>query len=119
MLKINWSLCRWVGVSIGLIGFVVGGPMQNKVIGIPVFIMGFYLIVLSMVFEAFSEKFSSFGKWPKIGQKVGAIGFSIATLSFLAEYFFQAANFYKALFWTGMLMLIVGVAIGIIKRNSP
>ena len=107
-----------LGVFISLGGFIIGGVLKEKEIGMILFFFGFAIGVVSAIFIVL---FRDEEKLPDIHIsmeiKLAAIGFGLVVLGKLVNGFFEQASVIGDFsFFSGFLVVIVGIIMAIIKK---
>lgn len=103
-----------IGFAVAFLGFMVVATGFNRALGINLFYVGFYLAVVGVVTTILRSKFP--GKMG-FGLKVGAVGFTIASLGGLVSIFGGSEQLATWIANFGILVFVVGTILGVFSSK--
>lgn len=108
-------LSKWIvvaGFMVGGAGFLIGVLLDNRPLGIQVFVAGFLLAVIGMIISFLQLRVSDKFLRTTRGMQVGAIGIGIASLSFVVDMFFTKIGVIAtSLFVIGTAVVGLGIVL--------
>lgn len=97
------------GVALGVGGFAVAVFLENRQLGMTIFMLGFFLGAASAVYAALTSGSGDFGKMG-LPIKIAAGGFGLIVLSQLLDFVLdEASSIGNTFFFIGLTVMMVGI----------
>ena len=108
------------GITIGVIGWCIAGFLDQRTLGVSIFLAGFVIVVISVIANNLTMDFAADSKLkvPGLGLKISSIGFGISCLAALSGFFIDSGSIANYIFYIGFIMAIIGISIMILGTNN-
>ena len=111
-----------LGFIVGITGWCIGAFLEERTLGVSIFLVGFVVAVIGIVGSHLNMDFTSKDKLqvPGLGLKIGSIGFGVSCLSVLSGFFIDRGDIANYVFYAGFIMVVIGISIMIfgIKKHK-